>query len=263
MHLLIDAGNSSLKWTTLKKNGSLSRQQTLYYDSSPILTFKKILKKNCSTNDSVTMVSVLGESFDTEAQEISKFYSLRFNNIVSTQKLGNITNAYKVPHKLGADRFVAMIGAYHLMNQEKKQKKACIIIDSGTATTIDAVDHTGQHMGGLILPGLNLCSSSLLKNTQLLPQWSQKNKKSTPVLFAKNTTDAIYSASIMGLSGAIDTICNNMERAIIKQSNTASVQRIICGGGSQTLLPLLNANYLLQQNLLMHGLNIIINSEKY
>ena len=255
--LLIDAGNSSLKWSILK-NQHLSEQQSCFYsEHTAIQQFKKLLENKASSCDHILMVSVQGTEFNQKARQIAQEHSLSFRQIKSVQSLAGVTNAYDEPHKLGTDRFVAMIAAYHLNNEQ--QQKACIIIDSGTATTIDAVDANGNHLGGLILPGIDLCSSSLLQNTQQLALWGKAKNQTEfkPKLFSKNTIDAIGSASIFGLSGAIQQICLNMEKAIRQEDKNISITKFLCGGSAELLLPFMDSDFHLQKDLIMLGLQVI------
>lgn len=260
--LLVDAGNTCIKWCYLERN-VISKQQCYYYnDQSPISLFSKIVSKKREGCTKVLLVSVLGNMFNDKAAFISKTLLLGFKNIKSKICLANVRNSYVEPEKLGADRFVAMIAAYHLVNNDIENKKPCIIIDSGTATTIDAVDASGNHLGGMILPGLNLCQSSLLDNTQQLFDWTRQGLDITPTVFAKETTEAIISASIFGLSGAIDNICNKMEKEICNHNQKKTVERVICGGGAKDILPYMDSEYFHQQDLIMIGLSVIVKTEK-
>jgi len=259
MTLLIDVGNSSLKWSLLK-NHSLTKQQSCFYlKKTAIQQFRALLEKKGTSCHHIVMVSVQGTEFNQEAHNIALKYSLSLEQIKSTKSLAGVTNAYDEPHRLGTDRFVAMIAAYHLSNKQQKSRKACIIIDSGTATTIDAVDSLGNHLGGLILPGVDLCSSSLLQNTQQLPLWgkAQSQNEFEPNLFSTNTVDAISSASIFGLSGAIQHICLKMEKAIKRKDKNTVIDKFLCGGSTELLLPYLDSDFQPQKDLMMQGLQFI------
>lgn len=256
--LLIDAGNTSLKWAVFD-GGSLSDQQSYFYsEQAPIKYFSEVLKKQKDFCKRVIIVSVLGEDFNQKADTVALEYGLNILRIKSVKSLAGVTNGYDEPHKLGADRFVAMIGAYRLSNKQQQSKKACIIIDSGTATTIDAVDAQGEHLGGLILPGVDLCSRSLLKNTQQLSLWGtpthENQKKLECNLFSRNTIDAIHSASILGLSGAIEQISLEMEKEIKAKNKYVQVDKYLCGGAAKLILSHLNTDYELKQGLIMLGL---------
>lgn len=268
--LLIDAGNSHLKWAILSENQNrlengreLSKQQSISHKFElPIEVFEKIVTESQDCN-SVLIVSVLGETFSSAAKKIARKHSMEFVEVTSQEELGNIKNGYKDPSKLGADRFVGIIAAYHLQNSSSVEKQACIVVDSGTATTIDAVDKNGKHLGGVILPGLYLCSDSLLENTELLGLWGNEDKTFTPQCFAKETTQAIASGCLLGHAGAIEHICNMMEQDLIKETTEVNdtdgeVKRVICGGAAESLLPYMANDYDLQDNLLMLGLKVIM-----
>ncbi len=269
--LLIDAGNTCIKWM-LANDLALPEQQRCFYASqTPIQQFERLLtslqsgevkgyaKSHTKDYAEIVMVSVLGESFNQQAKEIALTFGKPLLQIKSSKQLLGVSNAYEEAHKLGADRFVAMIGAYHLSNNQQKTKKACIIVDAGTATTIDAVNAKGDHLGGLILPGNELCKLSLLKNTQQLSKWGTSKNQEKPdcKLFSTNTADAIHSASILGLSGAIEQISLNMERELKTRNEDISVDRYLCGGSARIISSYLKSDFLLQEDLVMQGLNII------
>ena len=266
MKLLIDAGNTCLKWAILDGQFLSEQQRCFYSKKTATKQFSDLLeelfeKQNVSISD-IIMVSVLGDMFNQQAHKTALYYCSSFSHIQSIEVLVGVKNAYDDPSKLGADRFVGLIAAYHLSNKRQEKKKACIIVDSGTATTIDAVDAQGQHLGGLILPGLDLCSRSLLKNTQQLPLWgaadSSKDLKCN--LFSTNTSDAIYTASILGLSGAIEHISLKMEDEIKSKEGSVQVDKYLCGGSTQEIFPYLNSDFQPQEDLIMLGLKLIAKS---
>ena len=260
--LLIDAGNSALKWSVINAKNQLSRQHTIFYtpNLTPIQVFTDVIALNKAECDSVLMVSVLGDSFNQDALSVAHENQLKLNNLRSLKTLGNIKNAYTIPENLGTDRLVAMVAAYDLVNKNQTEPKACLIIDSGTATTIDAVDSKGYHLGGLILTGHQLSQNSLLKNTQLIPEQTHlTNKTIQPALFAKDTATAIKSGAVLGLSGAISDICQKMEKCLEQSSNPAKVVKVICGGGYNELRAHLDSSFQHKPDLLMHGLQVISN----
>lgn len=254
--LLIDCGNTYLKWC-LFDGEKLSEQQSLYHkDISVLEVYKDLIDSQASTCDSVVMVSVLGEVFLAGAKRIAEDAGLSLLDAHSQEKLANIRNGYIQPEELGSDRLVAMIGAYELIND----LQVCIVIDSGTATTIDAVDETGQHIGGVIFPGLELSLNSLSDNTELLPKLEDDGLQFEKNGLATDTSQAIASGCLLSLAGGIDGICNKMQRQLEATSFQRSsevkveVKRILCGGGAKALLPHLENNYDYHENLIMLGL---------
>ena len=178
----------------------------------------------------------------------------------SQATLANIKNGYEQAEKLGSDRLIAMIGASELI----ENNQACIVIDSGTATTIDALDETGQHLGGVIFPGFELSVNSLSSNTELLPKIDFTKHENEHLFeengFATNTKQAIASGCLLSLASAIDGICNKMQRrleASTEERNKVQVRRILCGGVAKTLLPYLENDYDCHENLIMIGLKKI------
>ena len=254
--LLMDAGNSSIKWATLE-DGELSAQQSHFYkDEMPQQIFEGIVAPYQNTIDGIIIVSVLDDSFRQTVESFCKKKSIHLEFVTSTREKNGLRNAYNEPEKLGADRFVAMLGARYLYPDS-----AFISVDVGTATTIDAVTANGQHLGGLILPGSSLCRESLLKNTALLEKWSSTNQASQPELFSSETTQAITSASLLGLAGAIEYITTKMKQSA-KMSGQQPVRSIICGGGAEMILSYLESDFDYHPNLLMIGLQAIAQHKK-
>lgn len=261
--LLIDCGNTYLKWCLLggdnltnPLSSSLTRQESLLHkDSSVLEVYKTLIEEQSAKCDSVVMTSVLGEVFSAGASIIAEDNGLDFLEASSESQLATITNGYKNPGNLGTDRLVAMIGAYELIDDSQ----ACIVVDSGTATTIDAVDNTGKHLGGVIFPGLELSLRSLSDNTELLPSLDVTELGFEKNGLATDTPEAITSGCLLSLASSIDGICNKMERQLQTASKETSfeVKRILCGGAATVLLPHLENDYEHHDNLIMLGLKKI------
>lgn len=248
--LLVDAGNSRLKWSILKKGKVSSSEAIVYGNDAPIDSLSSLIKTNKKDCEYVLLVSVQGEEFIKHARRIAKGEKVDLINITSQTKLGELKNAYENPQQLGADRFVAMLAGYY-----KAGDKACIIVDCGTAVTIDAIDNTGQHLGGLILPGLQVSSDSLLKGARQLEL--DPHQRDNIQLLANNTSQAILGGSFYGLSGAINEICSKIEKEITDLEGTCDIVKIICGGDAELLLPQLSSEFLIQADLVMEGLQLI------
>ena len=207
--LLIDAGNSRLKWSSLEDSHLSAQIAITYAGASPIDCYSELLKTAQKDHDKIVLVSVLGKKFCDVARQLANELGFEFSPITSVKQLDELENAYQEPGKLGADRFVAMFAAYSQMMQEGKAKNNTIVIDCGTAVTIDAISANGKHLGGLILPGQDLCKNSLLKGTRQLDLSANENTKA---LLANNTSQAILSGGLYGISGAIQHICSSIEK---------------------------------------------------
>jgi type III pantothenate kinase len=155
----------------------------------------------------------------------------------STNERAGLRNGYREPARLGCDRFAAAIGARALAPGQD-----LIVATCGTATTVDAVRADGLFIGGMILPGLALMASSLARNTAQLPQVAAG--RATPPLFGDNTDDAIVAGCLSAQAGAI-------ERAVTGHGARTC---IVSGGAAPFIAPALKVDYLAVDNIVLVGL---------
>jgi len=159
--------------------------------------------------------------------------------------LAGLRNGYRNPLQLGADRFASAIGAHALYPGE-----ALIVATCGTATTVDAITPDGVFLGGMILPGLGLMASSLAKNTAQLPQVGSRVEIVTP--FADNTNDAIISGCVAAQTGAIG------QALAAHGANYGKVRCILSGGAGRMLAPHLSHPSVEIDNLVLLGLQTVV-----
>ncbi len=149
------------------------------------------------------------------------------------------------PDRLGIDRLLSAYAA------SRRFGLPAVVIDAGSAVTVDWIDDSGSFCGGAILPGLGLQSRSLATETEALPQlqWDQPGSVSVP---GKNTRDAIRGGILVGVSAAIDEL-------IVRYRQTAQVgpdqlQVVVTGGDAATISPHLRHNHRVVPNLVCRGL---------
>jgi len=111
----------------------------------------------------------------------------------------------KEPKKVGTDRLLAALAAYH------NSLRACIVLDFGTATTIDAVSAEGHFLGGAIVPGVDLMAKSLASGTAALPDVEVKK---TADVIGRDTESAIAGGIYFGYVGLIDALINRFRAAL-------------------------------------------------
>jgi type III pantothenate kinase len=243
MVLLVDAGNSRLKWSELGAAGNPSAQQALAYGDRPALASVIDLLDAYPTVGHITLVHVLTQLFADSVQEACDQRGIQLHSVRSVARAYGITNGYQNPAALGADRFVGLVAAHHQANGF-----ASIVIDCGTAITVDAVESDGRHLGGLILPGLQLSADALIARAQGRLSLSFEH----PGIFADSTDRAIGSGCLFGIVGAIEGICARMQHRM-----SAPLVRVLTGGDAEHLRPWLQGDYQVQPDLLMHGLSYI------
>jgi type III pantothenate kinase len=102
-----------------------------------------------------------------------------------------------------------------------------IVVDAGTATTIDAMDHRGRHLGGLILPGIAMMQRSLSSDTAIPPYGESRERN----LFATDTASGIYSAAVLSTRCTIETM-----RQAMRERVRGEVVCIMTGGAAEALI---------------------------
>ena len=141
---------------------------------------------------------VAGDTMRRRVEEQMELWDLEPRWVVPTVSGGGIVNGYDHPSRLGADRWVALIGARHRVLAEGTPRPALVVM-VGTAVTVDALDLEGRFLGGLIVPGFGLMLRALEMGTAGL-----RVPTGEVVDFPKNTSDALMSGGANALAGAIE-----------------------------------------------------------
>ena len=233
MMLCLDAGNSRLKYG-LYADGEWLVQAALNYaelDQLPALLPQ--------APQGMIICNVAGAAVAAKLENLAKTLGLKPHWFVSSAAACGVQNGYALPTQLGADRWAALIGArgMHAGN--------AVVVMSGTATTIDVLDASGQFCGGVILPGLSLMRGALAAGTAGLPL-AAGNFDALP----RNTDDAINSGAIQATLGAIERISHQA----FAQSPLESNLCLVSGGAADVLLPHLQLPCQAVGNLVLEGL---------
>jgi type III pantothenate kinase len=166
--------------------------------------------------------------------------------VTSERTAAGVTTDYIDPWRLGVDRFVAAIGAFHLGSGHP----VCVV-NVGTAMTIDLVDGAGRHRGGAIIPGPTLMVSSLLANTNGIRVRAHGGPDGATGMFAKTTRNAIGEGARYAAAGAVDRA---IEEARLLVGNRPLV--LLTGGGSADIKPLIRSTCVSLPDLVLHGLAV-------
>ena len=155
-----------------------------------------------------------------------------------------ITNKYSVPEQVGADRLVNALAVKQLYSLP------AIIVDLGTAITLDIVNDESEYIGGIIAPGLGISVEALFKKTSLLP----KAELLIPLqIIGKDTLSSMQSGLTYGFAGMIE----NLIEAIKKELGLEEIAVIATGGYTRILEPLINdIATTIDENLTLKGLNL-------
>lgn len=153
-----------------------------------------------------------------------------------------------VPSQVGSDRIVIAVAAL------AEYEAPLVLMDMGTATTIEVVEPENVYMGGVIFPGVMVSLDALTSRAAQLPGISLDKPKS---VIGKNTVDCMRSGMMYGTAAMIDGIVDRIEEELGHKSTL-----IATGGMARFITPLCRHNIILERDLLLKGLNIIYKKNK-
>ena len=235
MILLIDAGNTRVKWGVVR-DGTWVADGALAHDE--IGELRNVIA-NYPDVQQVHGANVAGKEIAAKIEAALRGLAPPAKWLCASASLCGVRNSYANPAQLGADRWAALIGAHTL------HPGATLVVTAGTATTIDLLDRDGCFQGGLILPGEALMLSSLASNTAQLPL-ATGEFQATP----RNTVDAIVSGCRNAQAGAVERMFRQIE-------NEPDAICLVGGGGASTIAPLLTIPFRRIDNLVLKGLAAI------
>lgn len=251
MILLIDAGNTRVKWALVapaapgEELGNWIAHGAAAHADTPQLELAWCEAASTHGVSRIVIANVAGNALRVQLEYVLQrcLPDVAIEWFASLPALAGVTNGYRNPAQLGCDRFAAAIAGHALAPGVR-----AIVVNCGTATTIDAVTPDGVFLGGMILPGLGLMASSLARNTAQLPQIAQDGK--LPDGFADNTDDAILSGILAAQSGAIEHACAQHQAAAC----------ILSGGAAPYIAPMLKVPYRIAENIVLIGLHAAVSS---
>ena len=248
--IAIDVGNSE----TTVGVGNSDNWESYRYTTRKTVTSDELLMMFRTTIDlskaddellhGAIVCSVVPQITDSVVSAINKFSSKEVLVVGPGIKTGlkvNIDN----PKELGPDRIANSVGGY------KKINKEVIIVDLGTATTFDVVNHNKEYLGGSIAPGIKISLDALISRTSTIK--SVKHKEPNKVI-GKNTYEAIQSGLVLGHASMIDSM---LEKIVLESELSPGV--VVTGGLGTLIQPVLNINTIYERNLTLDGLEEIYN----
>jgi len=247
--LLLDVGNTCLKWAVLEwgwKQSRLGQYGSCRHGGKDVASSLATVWSALPVVDRVLLASVAGAGIDDELQSwVKKTWGLQIERLISPATGSGIVNAYADPDRLGVDRWAALIAARQL-----SAGPVCVV-DCGTAVTIDRLDAEGRHQGGLILPGLAMMMQALSSGAEKLSGdvltddvWVTQKVAG----LAQDTGSALAAGVLTTLVAAIDRVVNDTDRV------NGAAACILTGGDGAMLLPLLAGQWLHRPHLVLEGM---------
>ena len=242
--LAIDIGNTRLKWAqyaTPQPGAALLAHGAVFLETIDQVADNEW--KRLAPPSSMLGCVVAGEGVRRRAEEQLELWDLAPRWVVSSAHACGVTNGYEHPNRLGVDRWVALIGAWHRVIAHGGPRPALVVM-VGTAVTVDALEATGRFLGGLILPGFGLMLRALEMGTAGL-----KAPTGEAVDFPTNTSDALMSGGADAIAGAIE----RMHRKLSQRTGQAPVL-IMTGGAAVKLAPITDLAFETIDHLIFEGL---------
>ena len=249
--LAIDAGNTRTKWALFDGTGKILSQDVC---ANPDLVTLEFLPKNTPCHQ-VIISNVAG----AEVAQLLKYKCQALGLTIAWAKASSLAcgvkNNYDNPSQLGTDRWAALIAAWSLY------QTPCVVINLGTAVTIDALashHHGAEFLGGLILPGLKLLQQTLVNGTRDIAS-GVASKLGEIERFPTNTADAVYTGASLAIVGAITEVVEKLQMHL---GGSLQTTLVLSGGDTGLLMPLLTAKFntdavkrvLVHDNLVLQGL---------
>lgn len=233
--LLLDVGNSRCKWGYTENGvwvhrGAVDNAEiaALRHDFARLPRPARILASN-----------VAGVALEQQLRSLCAPWAHEVEFVTASAGQCGVRNRYEQPARLGSDRWAALIAAW------QRVQGACLVVNCGTATTVDALSDRGEFLGGLIVPGIALMRGSLSDGTALLPDTAGSEQE-----FPRNTVDAIHSGAIRATQGAI-----RLQYELLNARGAARC--VLSGGAADQIQARLGIRAERVDNLVLEGLRII------
>ncbi len=238
MKLLFDIGNTRIKWAHYLDDQVYSSASINAANSD--LAVLQSNFENSPKPDSVWVSNVgSAEALSIVTGWTRSAFKLEPNVIKVSKACCGVKNNYQTQDTLGVDRWLAAVGARAVV-----PKGHVIIVDAGTAITVDWLSEESCFEGGVILPGLNLMRDALVKNTAgIKSDYSEVQK-----IIGRTTEECVNSGVTYGLIGAVERIVKEMQNSISEPTTI-----ILTGGSASIIKTMSDFEMIIKNDLVLLG----------
>jgi type III pantothenate kinase len=237
MKLLVDIGNQNLKWSFGEALGSFPSSLAKFADN-----FDKCFGQLENVTD-LAFVNVAGRNTENILKDLTRTkWGIHATKVLPALEQCGVRNGYRNINELGADRWAALVGAWSL------NSTASIVVDCGTAITIDALSFDGEFVGGSIVPGFRLSQGALWRNAPGIEEFVDLN----PALPARSTIEAVSSGVVYGIVGGVDRLIEKYRNIVGGES-----QLVLTGGDAQFVQKNSTFKFLSVPHLVLFGIDVI------
>ena len=242
--LALDVGNTRLKWAQYAApvvGAPVLAQGAVFLENIDKLADDEW--RNLPAPSRILGCIVAGDAVKRRVEEQMELWEVAPRWVVSSAQEAGVSNGYDHPARLGADRWVAMIGARHRL-LARGVHKPCVVVMVGTAVTVEAIDASGKFLGGIILPGHGIMLRALESGTAGLHVPTGEVRD-----FPTNTSDALTSGGTFAIAGAVQRMVENTTRLCGEKPEC-----IMTGGAGWKMAPSMSVEVELVEGLIFDGL---------
>ncbi len=242
--LALDVGNTRLKWAQYDApavGAKLLAHGAVFLENIDRLAEDEW--RSLPAPSAILGCIVAGDAVKRRVAEQMEPWDALPRWVVSSPGEAGLSNGYDHPARLGADRWVAMIGAHHRL-LARGVRKPCLVVMVGTAVTVEAIDASGSFLGGIILPGHGIMLRALESGTAGLHVPTGEVRD-----FPTNTSDALTSGGTFAIAGAVQRMADNITRHCGEAPAC-----IMTGGAGWKMVPSMSVEVELVEGLIFDGL---------
>lgn len=247
MMLVVDIGNTRIKWAYVSGRGLVNPGQAVH-ERIQGAALDSLAEAAPGRPDRAVAVNVAGEGFGAAFTDmVKRRWDLSPEFVITEQQGHGVRCAYADPPRMGSDRWVALIAGFRLA------AGAACVIDAGTAVTLDAVDSRGLHLGGLILAGPRVIATALDRQTSGIGETGGHSRPARGAAVLGSSTDAaVAKGAMLGLAGALDRAVSAITGELDEQPAV-----YLTGGDATRLSPWLETPCEYRPHLVLEGLGSI------
>ena len=242
--LALDVGNTRLKWAQYDApavGAKLLAHGAVFLENIDRLAEDEW--KSLPAPSSILGCVVAGDAVKRRVAEQLELWDALPRWVVSSPEEAGLRNGYDHPARLGADRWVAMIGAHHRL-LARGVRKPCLVVMVGTAVTVEAIDASGRFLGGIILPGHGIMLRALESGTAGLHVPTGEVQD-----FPTNPSDALTGGGSFAMAGGVQLGGDNITRHCGEAPAC-----IMTGGAGWKMVPSMSVQVELVEGLIFDGL---------
>ena len=234
--LLMDAGNSRLKWAVVEAGQWRAQGGSEYVDLSA-------LQAQLTAGTDCFIASVASTVQEQQLAALLEAAGLGATWLTAEAAFSDVKNTYLNPQQLGVDRWMGLIAA------RRRTHEPVLVVSVGTAMTVDALSADGVFLGGVIVPGVSLMRQALQQGTARIGDAAGHWQA-----FPRTTADAVQSGIVAALCGAIQ-----LQHARLAEAAGAAPHCLLTGGDAAMLLPHLTVPAELVPALVLEGMDRVTN----